>query len=69
MLVRVCEEVLCARLARSPNERQGEICEMIFMQKGFCFCFFGAEKGSLRGQARRMGGLCSEPPELPEKCC
>ena len=28
------------------------------------FCFFGAEKGLLQGQARRMGGSCSPNPEL-----
>ena len=27
---------------------------------------FGAEKGLLQGQARRMGGSCSKNPELPD---
>ena len=67
MLVRVCEEVLCARLAHSPNEREGEMCEMISMQKSFWFFFFWSRERFTAGPRKENGWLVLKTPRTPRK--
>ena len=67
MLVRVCEEVLCARLAHSPNEREGEMCEMISMQKSFWFFFF-LEQRKVHCRAKKGEWVaCAQNPPNSQK--